>query len=205
MAKVNMPERSAFPPSSTTKKKPEEKKVEKVITGEVTTRKKSLGKKFSETFLGDDINNVRSYIFFDVIIPAVKDTISNVVSNGIEMLLFGEPRRTGSKSNGSYTSYSNYYSKKEERRSTPSSRGTAHDFRDIILQTRGEAEEVLSNLVDIVYDYGSASVADMYDLVGITGNFTDNKYGWTDLSGCRVNRARGGGYIIDLPKVERLD
>lgn len=204
MATAKLPERSAFPPKAEVKKEPSEKKVEKVIKGNVTTRKKSLGKKFSDTFLGDDINNVKGYIFFDVLIPAVKDTISNVISNGVEMLLFGEPKSTGKRRDGAYTSYSNYYSNKNERRSIPKSTGS-HNFRDIILETRGEAEEVLSNLVDIVYDYGSASVSDLYDLVGITGNFTDNKYGWTDLSGCRVNRARGGGFIIDLPRVEKLD
>lgn len=205
MATAKMPERSAFPPKSQLKEKKPEKKVEKVISGKVMTRKKPLGRKFSETFLGDDIGNVRSYILFDVVIPAIKDTISNVVSNGIEMLLFGETRSVGKKKNGSYTSYSNYYSNRDRDSRREPVRGASHNFRDIILETRGEAEEVLSNLVDIVYDYGSASVADLYDLVGVTGNFTDNKYGWTDLSGTRVNRARGGGYIIDLPRVESLD
>lgn len=204
--KSNLPDQTAFPPNSKKVKEPEEKKVEKVIQGNVVTRKKPLGKKFSENFLGDDIQNVRGYIIFDVIIPAIKETISNVVSNGVEMLLFGEPKATkANKKNGTYVSYSSYYNKSDRRPSSSSQRGGRHDFRDIILETRGEAEEVLSNLVDLVYDYGSASVADLYDLVGITGNFTDNKYGWNDLAGASVSRARGGGYIIDLPKVVLLD
>lgn len=204
--KVNLPDQTAFPSNSHKYKQEKEKKVEKVIQGNVVTRKKPLGKKFSENFLGDDIQNVRGYIIFDVIIPAIKETISNVVSNGVEMLLFGEPKASKvGKKNGSYVSYSNYYNKSERRSSNINNREGRHDFRDIILETRGEAEEVLSNLVDLVYDYGSASVADLYDLVGITGNFTDNKYGWTDMSGASVSRARGGGYIIDLPKVCLLD
>lgn len=204
MAVAPMPERSAFPPKGTPKADKSEKKVEKVISGNVKTREKSLSRKFSDTFLGDDIESVKGYIIFDVIIPAIKDTISNVVSNGIEMLLFGETRGSGRKRNESYTSYSNYY-KKDNKRERTRSVSSVHNFRDIILETRGEAEDVLSNLVDIAYEYGSASVADLYDLVGVTGSFTDNRYGWSNLASARVNRARGGGYIIDLPRVEQLD
>ena len=202
MAVAKMPEKGAFPPAEPLKGKKTDKKVEKVISGTVRTREKSIGKKFSETFLGDDIQSVKGYIIFDVIIPAIKDTISNVVSNGVEMLLFGETRSVGKKRNESYTSYSNYYkkdSRKEHKRET-----SIHNFRDIIFDNRGEAEDVLGNLVDIIYDYGTASVADLYDLVGVTGSFSDNRYGWSNLSGARVNRARGGGYIIDLPRVEEI-
>lgn len=201
MAVAKMPEKTAFTDSSL-KANNKEKKVEKVISGNVKTREKSLGKKFSDTFLGDDLDSVKGYIIFDVIIPAIKDTISNVVSNGIEMLLFGETRGR-KKGDNNYVSYSNYY--KKEKRSSNTSSKSVHNFRDIILETRGEAEDVLSSLIDIAYEYGSASVADLYDLVGVTGSFTDNRYGWTNLAGAKVNRARGGGYIIDLPRVEELD
>jgi len=197
----------SFQPNSHKSKQEKEKKVEKVVQGTVTTRKKSLGKKFSETFLGDDIENVKGFIVFDVIVPTIKDTISNVVSSGIDMLLFGEARGSNTRRQGgkSYVSYSNYYDNKRDRKPVNTQRGT-HDFRDIILETRGEAEEVLSNMVDILYDFNEVSVADLYDLCGISNsNWTDNKYGWTDLSGACVKRARGGGYIIDLPRAEQIN
>ena len=78
------------------------------------------------------------------------------------------------------------------------------DFQDLIFESRGEAEEVLTNLLDLIADYGVASVADLYDLVGITGPFTDNKYGWTDLRTASVSRTREG-YIINLPKAVAID
>ena len=121
------------------------------------------------------------------------------------MLLFGESRGSSHKDKGPYVSYSSYYNKKEKRPASTQSR-SRHDFRDIILDSRGEAEEVLSNMVDILYDFGEVSVADLYDLCGISNsNWTDNKYGWTDLSGARVKRARGGGYLIDLPRAEQIN
>lgn len=197
----------SFQPNSHKSKAVKEKKVEKVVQGQVTTRQKTLGRKFAETFLGDDIENVKGYILFDVIIPTIKDTISNVVSSGVDMLLFGETRASGIRRDKgkSYVSYSNYYDKKERRQSSDRSR-EKHDFRDIILDSRGEAEEVLSNMVDILYDFHEVSVADLYDLCGISNsNWTDNKYGWTDLAGASVKRARGGGYLIDLPRVEQIN
>ena len=78
------------------------------------------------------------------------------------------------------------------------------NFDDIILETRWEAEEVLSHMIDLIENYGVASVADLYELVGITGSFTDNKYGWTNLSSATVSRVRDG-YLINLPNAQPID
>lgn len=201
--------RRNFPANSHKAKqeKREERKVEKVIKGSVIQKKKTLGRKMSETFLGDDSKNVVQYIIYDVLIPAAKSTISDMVSGGIEMLLFGETRgRNTRRDKGkSYVSYSSYY-KNDDRtnRDRERSNRARHNFDDIILETRGEAEEVLSTLVDMIDDYGMASVADLYDAVGITSNFTDNKYGWTNLSSASVSRVRDG-YLINLPRTTLLD
>jgi hypothetical protein len=190
------------------KEKPE--KLDKVVKGTVVTRKKSFGKRFMETFLGEGVGSVMSYIVHDVLIPAAKDTLEDLVKGSIEVLLRGESRgyRSSRRGNGgrSYVSYSNCYKSdrddKYERQSV--SLRARHNFDDIILETRGEAEEVLSQLVDLIEDYGMASVADLYELVGITGNFTDNKYGWTKLNDASVSRVRDG-YLIDLPRATPLD
>lgn len=47
--------------------------------------------------------------------------------------------------------------------------------------------------------YGVVSVADMYDLCGMTCNYTDNKYGWKSLARADISRVRDG-YMIKLPK-----
>lgn len=204
-----------FPSNARSKKKQpvrvEDKKVEKVIRGTAVKRKKPLGKKFAETFLGDDLESVSSYIIHDVLIPAAKSTISDMVQGGIEMLLFGEKQgsRTRRDGNRSYVSYNSYSSRRPDtrdsgRREVSSRNRAKHNFDEIVLDSRGEAEEVLSCLVDMVIDYGEATVADLYDMVGVTGNFTDNKYGWTDLSSASVSRVREG-YLLNLPKVRLLD
>jgi hypothetical protein len=73
-----------------------------------------------------------------------------------------------------------------------------HDFDEIVLQSRTEAEEVIDRLFDLVSRYDTATVADLYELVGIQGSHTDHKWGWTDLRGADVSRTRDG-YLLDLP------
>ena len=47
-------------------------------------------------------------------------------------------------------------------------------------------------------------MADLYDLVGMTSNYTDNKYGWYDLRTAYIQGV-SGGYVIRLPKPVALN
>lgn len=183
-----------------------EKTIQKVVAGRVVTRKKSFGKRVAEMFVGDEVSNVKSYVLYDVLIPAMKATFSDMVSQGIEMLLFGETRR-GSRTTRdrgrSVIGYDKAY-RPDTRPSYSVGSRQAHQFDDIILTSRGEAEVVLSHLVDLIDDYGLASITDFYSLVGITGTYMDNKWGWKNLSTSEVSRVRDG-WIINLPKAIPLD
>ena len=66
-------------------------------------------------------------------------------------------------------------------------------------------EEVLDKMFELLDTYQFVSVADLYDLVGVTGNYTDNKYGWTNLRGAEPVRMRDGGYALKLPKAYPID
>ncbi len=59
-------------------------------------------------------------------------------------------------------------------------------------------------MYDLLSRYNQVTVSEMYDLVGLTGKFTDERYGWTDLRGAEPVRVQGG-YILGLPKPEPLD
>lgn len=194
----------------------EVKKVERVANGTVVRRKRSLGKRFADNFAGDNAQGVWSYVLFDVMIPAVKDMVADASSTGIERMLFGDSRsarsRGGRGGNGptGNVSYNRYSSgpasrnSREESRSISRRSRASHDFDEIILATRVEAEEVIDRLFELVSKYDSATVADLYDLVGIDGKFTDDRWGWSDLRGSGVSRVRNG-YLLDLPKPEPLE
>lgn len=179
----------------------EKKKVEKVVTGVVKTKKKSGLSKFASDFISEDAKNVKSYIFSDVLIPAAKKAISDIVTDGISMILYGGTgRKKGS--TVSNVSYRSYYDRDSRDRYTsePSRTRTGYNYDDIILETRGEAEEVIRQMMELVETYDVVSVADLYDLVGMSCQYTDNNYGWTNVRNAEVVRVRDG-YMLKLPKV----
>ena len=57
---------------------------------------------------------------------------------------------------------------------------------------------------ELIETYGIVSVADLYDLVGKSCNYTDNKYGWTNIRNAEPVRVRDG-YLLKMPKAGPID
>jgi hypothetical protein len=187
-----------LPSNSITKRNSE---VKKVTTGKIVTREKP----FLARFFGDSMSSIGQYILWDVLIPAAKNTLSEIVSNGIEMLLYGDARPSSGirrDRSRSYVSYNSIYDR-GQRRTTTRAR-SRHSFDDVVLESRPDAEEVLSSLVELIDTYDVATVADFYSSVGLEGEWSDNKFGWDNLSSAEVKRIREG-YILVLPKPVALD
>lgn len=181
----------------------ERKPISKVTKGKVKVKKKSELHKLADTFISEDAAKVKSYVIGDVLIPAIKKAISDIVTNGIDMILYGETGHS-KRPSSSRISYSKYYDdRRDDRCSSTSSLRSRYDYDDVIFETRDEAKEVLERMDELIDLYGVASIADFYDLAGITGNYTDNKYGWTNLASADVVRVRDG-YTIKLPRVRPL-
>lgn len=217
VVRTNYPSNSHKARAKKEEKPVEDKKVEKVVTGTVIQRKKPLGRKIMDTFLADSLSNVGHYVFFDVLLPAAKNTMVDAATQGFERMVMGESYRRGgtssarSGSGSRHTSYNKMHAPNREDRSsqqrTMSTRGRAnHEFDEIVLETRGEAEDVLDRLTELIREYDTATVSDLYEMVGITGNFTDDRYGWTDVRGLGgISRVSGGGYLLDLSRPVALD
>lgn len=177
----------------------ERKKLDKVVQGKAKVKKKN---KFAEMFIAEDVTNVKSYILSDILIPSAKKLIVDVIKDGIEMIVYGGTRRD-KRSNGfraDYVSYNRYADRRYDDRPVGDTRAkNGYSYDDIILETRGEAEDVLSTMDDLIDTYGMVSVMDLYDLVGITGQYTDNKYGWTNIRNAEPVRTRDG-YMLKLPR-----
>ena len=182
-----------------------EKRAEKVVTGKVITKKKSKAGGLFKEIIAEDATNVGSYIWKDVLIPTIKRTISDIITDGIDILLYGEVRKGSKRSTVdkvSYTPYSNYSNRDRYASSRPALSGYSYD--DIVLESRGEAEDVLARMDEIMDTYGLVRVADLFDLVGITGNPQDNKFGWTNIRNARIDRVRDG-YVIRMPRAIPID
>lgn len=181
---------------------PEKKPLEKVVTGAAKTRKKSEARKFFNIFVPENTDSVRASILADVIVPGVKNAIADVVS----IMLFGDSGRLGSRKGGSRVGYQKFYDdRRDDRRAYGRPRAAAtFECDDIIFETYGDAALVLEQLEAAIANYDVASVADLYDLAGVTcPNYTANKYGWSDLRRAKVIHTREG-YMLQLPRTEEL-
>lgn len=187
--------------------KESEKKVEKVVKGIAKVKKKSEARKFADVFISEDAANVKNYIFMDVLVPAVKKAISDIVRDGIDMILYGDSGRSKNKSNGTYVSYRSYGNSRDERHSSSNSQrsNSRFDFGDITFETRGDAEYVREQMDEIIDRYTTVTVADLYDLAGLTPPYTSNNYGWTNIRNADIARLRDGGYAIKLPRPMPID
>ena len=183
-------------------------KLEPVVKTPVKRAEKTFGKRVGESIIVEGVRDVGAYLFFDVLIPKTKEIILDLVSEGLSRTLFGESASTNRKRSG-YTSYSSITRSSSRRREDYGGPGSTrdlsrrqrsqHDFSDIIIATRVEAEEVLDRMADNIDRYGVCTVADFYDLVGVTQEYTDDRWGWTQMRRSRIVRVRDG-YILDLDR-----
>lgn len=177
----------------------EGKRAEKVIQGKAKAKKNEI-RKLTDVFISEDVVNVKNYILLDVLVPSIKKAIYDIVVNSLDMSLFGGRGSGGRRPGADKITYDyNSVSRRDERTYNNTRTATGYSYDDIILETRGEAEAVLSRMDELMEEYEIVRVADLYDLVGITGNYTDNNYGWTNIRNAQVERVRDG-YKIKMPR-----
>ena len=187
------------------KNAPEERKVKKVVSGKAKTKKNEV-RRLTDIFLSEDVNSVKSYIFMDVLVPAIKKAISDIIVGGSDMLLFGKSSGSSRRSGGN-VSYRSYYDDRNgssRERDRPNSRNR-FEYEDIVFETRGEAEMVREQMLDIIERYGFVTVEDVYDMADLTAPYTSNKYGWTNIRNAETMRLRDGGFVLKLPKAMPID
>lgn len=186
---------------------PDKKDIKKVVTAPVKVKKKSPFATAIDSFVQEDLTNIKTYIISDVIIPTIKNTIWDAFTNSLDMILYGKTGHkratTPGSSRASYVSY-NKYSDNRNGRASEEPRRSRYDFGNISFTSKADADEVLRQMDAILDEYKIVTVVDLYDLVGITGEYTDSKYGWTNLRNATVGRGRDG-YYLNLPKPLPID
>ena len=180
-------------------KEKEVPKVEKVVNSNLQVQKKSAVKKFADNFVNNDVPKIKSYILDDVIIPSAKSAVSTIVKNVIDILLYGE-----SKNNGRYPadriSYNSYYDRPYRTTVTNNTINRAFAYEDVMPLTRSDAEAVLDRMYEVLDYYGFVRVSDLNQFLGITGEYTDNNFGWTSLNGANKYSIGVNQYRLSLPR-----
>lgn len=195
--------------------KKDKEPIEKVVTGEVVQRPKGPGRKFKEIFFGGDAKRAAKFVTADVLLPALRNLVVDMVTRGTETLVYGENARSRRPPHTNYN-YGTRYSvggpnpnprvlDAISRATSPQPRGrqNRHDMNDIVISTRDEADLVLERLVDVLEKYDVVSLADLNELLGLEVSHIDNKWGWTYLGGAQVRQIRQG-YLLELPPLEEI-
>ena len=180
-----------------------------VSKSSIVSTHKSLGEKFVDTFMSETVDDVKSWLMMDVIIPGIKNTILDMLG----MMFFGGGDYSRRNHSGGYdrerVSYNSYYrsdrreSNRRDRDDGPRRDGKI-DYRNIIFRDRRSAEALVDELHRRIEDYNQVSIAEMFDLMEVTGKYTDNNWGWTRKSDIGIRRV-SNGYLIDVAEAEALE
>lgn len=179
---------------------PTQKRVEKVINGPAKVKNSDM-RRLADVFISEDVKNVKSYVLMDVLVPTIKNAIVDVVTNGVNMIFYGNAAARKSSRPGDYVDYSRPSANRGARVVDSSGYRPKYAYGDIVVNTRPEAEMVLRQMYDLIDTYGEATVLDLYDAIGVTRPFTDAKYGWTaaNIRNAEIVRVNDG-YMIKMPK-----
>lgn len=195
--------------SNSNKSKKERELPKALVKGEVRVKKKSTGRKIIESAMAEDLNSIKKHVVEEVIDPSIREIIFNVIKDGLELGLFGKQGRKRGGGSSGHSSYGSYYriggQSSNRSSSGKSSRRTAYALEEIEFDFKDDAEHVLDELCDEIAAYGDVTGEVLCSLLGRDANYTDRKYGWTDLSTARIVRIRGGSYILILPKAEVIE
>ena len=215
MAEHKIPSAEDYPSNANGVKEMPPKEAPMKMRGKVSQRKNVFNDVKNE-FISEDAPRVGSYILYDVLVPALRDLISDILHGSVDTIFGGGGRgyggyRSGGRSNVSYTPYNRYYydddrgsrrSYREERR--PSRRD--RDPSAFTFSYKEDAEDLLDFLCDYIDRYGEVPVALFYDKIGetIPGDFTSEDYGWRNLAPAKVMPAGRGEWYINFPRVRAL-
>lgn len=185
-----------YEPNSNKYKKEENKHKELKPVTKGKKYKRPKANPLVSMIIGDDVDNTKSYILDEILIPYIKKTVSDVIN---AILFKGENKPHGS--TGSRVSYQNYYKNNDSQISRRASKAPIYD--DVFVETKAEAEDILETLDEILDVYGTVSINDLYDVADLTGISTGDNYGWDNLRNARILRA-GNGWIIKMPRLKPL-
>ena len=199
-----------------------ERKLPNVGAGTVKMKEKPASRKFKEAIFSSETKDVKSYLMFGIIIPAIKNTIVNVGKSALELVFGVDGTATYSSSSKRKlnTPYYQYYSSEMDTYQKQSTKLTnsysRYAYRELNCVNFAFATDVRDRLVEALSKYHRVSVGDLYDTVQevcqlyqiettINSETTDYKWGWKNLEKMHIKREIDGSYTLILPDPMYLD
>lgn len=174
---------------------------------------KTFKQKLRDAFIAEEVHDIKDYMIFGVVIPAIKTTFRNLVVNSLDISLFGKTQKSGNggkPGGGSYISYDRAYNSNQQQQSAPQAKSSnSIDVREldrVWFETKEDAEEQI-RVIRETYDYneGVLSVAEFLDAAQIKPTPIHTKWGWIDISNVSAEPyPDGSGWYVNLPRPRPL-
>lgn len=181
----------------------------------ITKRKVSLMEKAKNTFVVEDVSVVWEETKESVIKPGIRRIIASTLHAIVNGIFSGTPAESvydnGRQEDKRFISYNDMYTKKNPQKRQSEYAGSERVRKDISsykFKNQFEAEETIDWMRRTIRNSkdGYLTVAEWYDHFHIRAEWTDNDYGWRDLTGARAmpnTRAEDGWYIL-VPRPENI-
>ncbi len=194
---------------------PPKKDLQKVVVGEVVVKEKSLGSRFKNIFLGGDMHTASNYIVAEVLLPATRNLLVEIVTKGMDRLVYGEsgfrPRSRPS-SYAPRVQYNNPVNRgvgvtraylPDQRPVDRWEQTTKSTLDSVILNSKTDAENVIEQMTNVVDMYEVVSLADLNELIGQSSTHIDHKWGWSNLAALELRQVREG-WQLTFPPMEAI-
>lgn len=179
--------------------------------------KKSFGQKFKETFIKEDIADVRDYIVWDIIVPRIGQAINDIICGASTRIFVGggvQPSSNLVRERGTTRPVRNYSTISSQKRQPVgagvvySSRPANYEVLDLTFRAEdfAQLQQAFDQAIDYLDTYGQLSVDTYADILSEHfdniphPNYTAQNWGWKSLNTAAIVNAVGGGYFLKMPR-----
>lgn len=178
--------------------------------------KPSRMKRFKKAILGTGTGDTLEDFVYDSLIPDVKALAVHLAFSMIERAVFGDSRPPmhtraptytipGVHQNGTFNNYANRFVSGAKKVITAQviDPNVQHSpglttYREVVCGAKVDADIIVQEMLNSIFNYGWVKVADLYSMAGITSDPTHQSWGWDELPGAAIVQ-RHDGYLIQLP------
>lgn len=158
--------------------------------------------KFVRGFMTNDVQDIKRYVLYDVILPELRN-----IGMGLIDSFFRAKGIKGRGGGGVYygnRSYDSYYNggygssvyRDRSREAHTDHKSEKNDYRYVTIRERAAAERIIHKMREQIYEYGEASVADLLEFMGLENTeWTDQNFGWKHPDDLGVVSTFGGWRI----------
>lgn len=174
-------------------------------------KKKKFGQKLKEAMFSEDIGNgsVTEYVFFRILVPSIKRVLSDMANTAINMALGLDPK---TRTVGGNTHVANASLYRDRNLNRPGDNyGRRRDAISEYEWDEVTANEIYTQVMDILEMYGEISIMDVYSIMGLGTQVrtTDRNWGWIRADERNIAvvplDARHERNVIDFPSARPLN